>query len=103
MDKLRKAELERLKADRGTGPYVEENVQEGYRIKIIYRGEHLFYQQGERALICAIDPIDNIIYKKSLKHWDNGKKISDEEKKIICDRIIRYFKVYQKEDAIVAD
>lgn len=48
-----------------------------YKLKILGRGEELFFQKGEDALICGISARFALIDPKSIKSWDNKHKISD--------------------------
>ncbi|GAA0537992.1 hypothetical protein [Chitinophaga japonensis] len=90
--------IQELKNDRTVAPMIEDNKTAGYKIRIIQRGEHLFYQQGDRAFICDIQIRDNILFTDSIKKRDDGTTITDEEKAIIFERIESYFKNYQKID-----
>jgi hypothetical protein len=94
--------IHRLKKDGVVGPRVEVN-DKGYKIRIITRGEELFYMDGKKALIADICLSPPCIFSFSIKKWDNGKIISDDEKKVILQRIISYFKKYQECDIEVTD
>jgi hypothetical protein len=87
--------IQELKNSTDVGLSFERNVEYNYKVRIINRGEHLFYQQEDRAFICEINPHESIIFKYSIKKWDNGVKITDDEKEVIFDRLILYFKNFQ--------
>lgn len=76
---------------------LKDSLGESYFVKIVYRGEGLFYCQDNRAFICDLS-IDGggFIGKKSIKKWDNRKKISDEEKEAIYLNIARFFRETDK-------
>ena len=98
--KLNPKEIERkyindLKSENATGPRVEINKEQGYKIRIINRGECLFYQEGDRAVICDLDIKGYTIPVKSIKKWDDGKKITEEERDRIKERIRLYFLKFQ--------
>lgn len=77
---------------------IKENNGVIYKIKILGRGEELFFQQGDNALICDISARSAVIDPNSITRWDNGNKIADEERKLIVEKIISlYKKVYQDE------
>ena len=56
------------------------------------RGENLFFQENERALICEIDAINGVIYSKSIKKWEGAKKMNTEEHNRIIALIATYYK-----------
>ncbi|MEZ0609347.1 hypothetical protein ACAW74_12560 [Fibrella sp. WM1] len=93
--------MQALKADFSTGPMVEVNIEAGYKIKIIGRGEQLFYQQEDKALICEIQVRNDLIYRDSIKRWDDGSWIDENQKEIILHRIINYFRMFQGVEAKV--
>jgi len=80
-----------------TGAY-EFRDEDGfiYKMKILGRGEELFFQKNGSALICDISARFSVIEPKSIRRWDNGKKISDEEREVILTKIIElYEQAYQ--------
>ncbi|WP_313492027.1 MULTISPECIES: hypothetical protein [Sphingobacterium] len=67
-----------------------------YKIKILGRGEELFFQKNDNALICDISARFAVIDPTSIKRWDNGSKIYDEEREAILVKIIElYEQAYQ--------
>lgn len=90
--------IRKLKEDRSTGPYVEVNPL-GYRIKIILRGEHLFYEEGDRALVIGLSPSYRTghvyIHADTIDMWDDGVPVAMEEKPRIVERVISYFRHHQ--------
>ena len=95
--------IEELKRDNTIAPMIEENRIELYRIKILNRGEHLFYfdKKKNKALIVEIQIRNGSIFDKSIKKWDDNESIKNTEKKIILDRIVNYFQVFQKKKAFI--
>lgn len=81
------------------GKYTENNKDENYKIKIIFRGEHLLYKEKDRSMICEIDCQNAIIFKDSIEYWDNSNKIIFEESEIIIKRVLLYFENIQKKKA----
>ena len=69
-----------------------------YKLKILGRGEELFFQKGEDALICHISARFALIHPKSIKSWDNKHKISDEERTALLAKIIELYKKAYKDD-----
>lgn len=61
------------------GLMIKFNSVENYKIRIIYRGEGFFYYElaNDRALICDIQIRTITVFKKSIKNWDNTKRVSD--------------------------
>lgn len=81
----------------GAHEYTDEaHVQ--YKIKILERGELLFFQQGDHALICAISARFSAIDPQSVKRWDDGRKISDEERATILQKIVDLYQKAYKDD-----
>lgn len=72
-----------------------------YKIKILERGETLFFQKGDVALICEISASLTMINPETIKKWDNGKKIAEQERAVILDKIIELYKRAYKDDLSV--
>lgn len=98
-ERLQYEHIQELKETTVATPRVEVNQEEDYKVRIINRGEQLFYQQENRALICEIQPTESIVYTDSIKRWDDGKPVTDEEKRRIITRLDSYFKKYQEAEA----
>jgi hypothetical protein len=82
-----------------TGAYeFRENDTVIYKMKILGRGEELFFQRNEDALICEISARLAMINPKTITKWDNGNKISDDERTIIVEKIIELYKKAYKDD-----
>jgi hypothetical protein len=63
---------------------------EEFRIRTLARGEQAFYQQNERALLLEISARSNIIFRKSIRWWDTGEAVTDEERDLIVKRLVDY-------------
>jgi len=63
-----------------------------YGIRVIGRGENLFFQENEKALICDIDAPASLVYSASIKNWESNKKMSKKEK----GRVLTLIKCYYK-------
>ena len=82
-----------------TGAYeFKENGGISYKMKILGRGEELFFQKGDNAIICDISARFSAIDSQSIKRWDNGKKISDEERAVLLAKIVELYKKAYKDD-----
>jgi hypothetical protein len=79
-----------LKADPYWGVQVRVSDAEDYRIKTVSRGEQVLYQENERAVLVDIDSAQNALATKSIRRWDDGTPVSDEERAIIVQRLVRY-------------
>ena len=83
-----------------------ERIKDGngnvYSIRVIGRGEDLFFQENDKALLCVIDAIDSIIYAKSIKSWDGEKKMNGAEKNRVLELIKYYYKIVYKSNLQVA-
>lgn len=69
-----------------------------YKLKILGRGEELFFQKGDDALICDISARFPLIDPKSIKSWNNKHKISDDERTVLLAKIIELYKKAYKDD-----
>lgn len=67
-------------------------------IRILNRGEQMFYQENDRAFICEISVLHDIVFSKSIKKWDNGEKVTEQEKNDIKNKITFFFKQYHNTD-----
>lgn len=57
-----------------------EKNGESFGLLILGRGENLFFQKNDKAFICDISARDAELDKSSIKKWDDGTKISLEQK-----------------------
>jgi len=93
--------LQELKNDGTTSEFADKTYGV-IRLKTIYRGEGLYFQLNDRALICAISARDAMLSKKSIKRWDNGKVIEEQERDMILEIIKNYYpKAYLNELTII--
>lgn len=90
-------EIQALKSKDGVHRFTDgDNTKIG--ILILNRGEQMFYQENDKGFICEISARNSIVFTKTIKKWDNGKKISTEEKDKIIERIGKSYKMaYQDE------
>ncbi|MCL9807525.1 hypothetical protein NAT51_18545 [Flavobacterium amniphilum] len=88
--------INELKNDVTEGLMIQNNKNLGYKIRIVYRGEGLFYHNliTNKAFICDIQIRDSIIFAKSIKRWDDKTLIANKEE--ILEHIKNYFLDYQK-------
>jgi hypothetical protein len=63
-----------------------------YRIRVLGRGENLFFQENDKCLLCEIDARNAIIFTKSIKKWEPDIKMSSEEKKRVTVLVEKYYK-----------
>src|SRR5512133_517199 len=94
--------VRQLKEDLSTGPYVENNPA-GYRVRVVLRGEHVFYQEGNRALIAGVSPdyahAKVFIHTGTVDAWDDGTGLTEEERRVVVERVVSYFRRYQNMEA----
>ena len=86
---------------------LKENVDSVYRFEedgnkygllIISRGDLLFYQENEKALVCEISARYSLIAPETIKEWDNSHKITAEERPAILEKIQHFFKKAYQND-----
>jgi len=72
------------------------NDKEGnsYGIRVLGRGENLFFQENEKILFCDIDAAHAIIYVKSIKNWEGQKKMNAEERMCVIALIEKSYKEF---------
>ncbi len=70
---------------------IKEEDGTHYKIKILGRGEELFFQKNDSALICDISARFAAIDPLSINRWDNGCKISEEEREGMLEKIIELY------------
>lgn len=94
--------VEQLKNDPSieTRTDAEGNV---YRIRVLGRGENLFFQENEKCLLCEIDARNAVIFTKSVKNWEGEKKMSKDEKARVLILIVRYYKEVYNPDVTLFD
>lgn len=93
--KLRKEYINQLKNENAVGSRVEVNDADGYRIWIVSRGQELFYHSGDRAFLCDFDPYASGVMVSSIRKWDDGTQVSQEDKDLFVKRLKSYFLRYQ--------
>ncbi|MGN7824823.1 hypothetical protein HGH92_23120 [Chitinophaga varians] len=97
MNKDALAQIQQLKSDvNGVHRFVDGENK--YGLLIIARGELLFFQENDKALICDVSARYALINPATIKKWDNGDKISDAEREEIVQKIILYYKKAYRDD-----
>ena len=69
-----------------------------FKILILDKGEELFFQKGEKALICEISARYSLINPKTIKVWDNGCVITPSERETLLLDIQHFYKIAYKDD-----
>jgi hypothetical protein len=59
------------------------------KVQILGRGEMAFYQQGDRALLLEVLAGRGVVFAPSIRRWDDGKKVTDEERETILEVLSR--------------
>ncbi len=99
MNKEELSYVKELKTDKSAYEYVDADFGV-VRLLIVYRGERLYFQIGNEAIICEISARDAMLSKKSLKKWDNGRALDELERERIAAIISKYYKLSYKDDLI---
>lgn len=94
--KATKATINELKTDSRAYRYEEDGNK--YGLLILYRGETLFYQENDRALLCEIAARFAFINPDTIAHWDDNTAIGTEERAVILEKIITLYKKAYKDD-----
>ncbi len=91
-EELEYEHIQELKENNETSFLIEDTENSKVYLKILNRGEHLFYQENDRAFICEISVLYDIVFTNSIKKWDTGDKITPKEKEKIINNIKNFFK-----------
>ncbi len=89
-EQLEYEHIQAMKRDKEKAFTVNDNNKTFYML-ILNRGEQLFYQEDERAFICEISVIDDVVFSGSIKKWDSGERITVQEKDQIQKNIKKFF------------
>jgi hypothetical protein len=80
-------------------------IKEGgnvYGLRILSKGEDLFFRENDRGLICTIDAVHGSIFKDSIRTWDSHEqKMNKEEKERVLKLIYKFYKAGLNPDAHV--
>lgn len=92
--------IKELKQGRSAYEYHDQSAGT-IRLLIIYRGERLFFQINDRALICDISARDSMLGKRSLKKWDDGRLIGAEDRELLVALIQKYYTLSYRDVLVV--
>jgi hypothetical protein len=88
-----KADLDHIRELKQTEPFTGSRGRtasgEECKFKFLGRGEMAFYQQGDRALLMEVLAGYGVIFAYSIRWWDNGKKVSPEERETVIEVVSR--------------
>ena len=94
--KLRKEDLECIAKLKQETPFsgMSRRVSdsEEYRLRVLGRGEMAYYQLNERALLFELLAGQGIVFAKSIRYWDNGRRVTQEEKAVLIQRLEEYLR-----------
>lgn len=96
------SDIEKYKNDPDLTTFKDEEGNT-YRIRVIGRGEHLFFQENDKALICQIDAVHAGIYSRSIKVWNENEKMNKAEKERVTELIMLYYKKAFNKDPVLTD
>lgn len=88
--------INELKTDQRAYRYEEDGNT--YGLLILYRGETLFYQENDRALLCEIAARFAAINPETIAQWDDNTDINPAERAAVLDKIITLYKKAYKDD-----
>lgn len=88
--------INELKTDQRAYRYEEDGNK--YGLLILYRGETLFYQENDRALLCEIAARFAVINPETIAQWDDNTDINPDERAAILDKIMTLYKKAYKDD-----
>lgn len=91
-EELEYGHLQELKENNRTAFLVEDTENSKVYMKILNRGEQMFYQENDKAFICEISVLHDVVFTESIKKWDTGEKIKPQEKEKVKNNIQKFFK-----------
>lgn len=75
-----------------------------YGIRVLGRGENLFFMENDKGLICTIDAEHGAIFTRSVKKWDStDKKMSPKERQRVVGLIQQYYRRFYNPNVILID
>ncbi|OEK09131.1 hypothetical protein A8C32_10375 [Flavivirga aquatica] len=83
--------------------YEFRNENDYIGMLLIERGERLFFQFNNKALLCNTSPRNCKILIDSINLWDNGEIINEEERISVFLIIKEYYKLSYKDDLIAVN
>lgn len=89
-----------------TTPTVNRFVDEQgnrYGIRVLGRGENLFFQENDNALICQIDAVHGVICIRTIKNWEGQGEMTADEKNRVADLIETYYRQVYNPNVKLAD
>jgi hypothetical protein len=87
MNESDRKQIQKLKeADPFTG-FREQDARGEYKVQVLGRGETAFYQEADRALLFELLAGRGTIFARSIRRWDDGKKVTDAERAVIVERV----------------
>jgi len=73
-----------------------------YGLRVLRRGESLFFQEQDRGLICVFDAVNSVLYTGSIKSWGGSKKMSPKERGRAIDLICAaYRKIFNRDITLI--
>jgi hypothetical protein len=89
-ERLRYEHIQELKRQKSSAYKVSLGDNTDCYLQVLNRGEQMYFQLGEKALICEISALHGIIYSDSVKKWDDNSKVSDNER-LIFEKAVRIY------------
>ena len=73
------------------GVYRFKDLKNSYGLLILGRGENLFFQENDKALICELSATHSLLNPLTITKWDNGQEITVDEKNSLLEKISKYY------------
>ena len=72
-----------------------------FRFRVVGRGETAYYQEGDRALLLEVLVGAGVIARESIRWWDDGKRVTDDERGRVITRATEYLRSVGAKDVKV--
>jgi hypothetical protein len=79
--------LESLKKAEPFTGFRESDGERDYKVQFVGRGEMAFFQEDDRAMLINVLAGRGTIFESSIKRWDDGKKVTPEEKQRVIEKV----------------
>ena len=92
IDPAIQAHIQELRNERPFSGFTDDGAEPPYRLRILGRGELAFYEERGRALLFELIAGRGLIFTKTMRLWDDGYAVTDEDRKRIAGRIEAYLR-----------
>lgn len=86
---------------KGLNIHFYEKGTDSYAIRVLGRGENLFFQKNNKAYLIQIDAIHGVIYSYGIQSLDKDRGIRKAEKEQILPMILFLYQKFYEDNATI--